>query len=264
MDIIFYESSTRTRKSFEVAMKMLGGQATVTENAKEFSSAAKGETLEDTVRVIEAYSDIIVLRHPDLGSSELASKLVDIPVINAGDGKGQHPTQALLDVYTIWKEFGKVDGLRVAMIGDLANGRTVRSLAYLSAKFNKMELTFVSPPNLNIGNDIKSYLIEHNLPFTEENDFNSVIPEVDVIYMTRIQKERMSPEDYNKSKGKYILNQKNLKLVRKDARILHPLPHVEEISLPITIEENDPRVAYFRQAENGLYTRMALLHHLLA
>jgi aspartate carbamoyltransferase catalytic subunit len=260
---LFYEPSTRTRLSFETAMLRLGGQVVSTENAKEFSSAIKGESMEDTIRVVSKYADCIVMRHYEEGMAKRASEVSDIPIINAGDGKGQHPTQALLDLYTIQREIGKVQGIKIAMVGDLASGRTVRSLCYLLGKFSDNEVIFVSPENLKMKEDIKEYLNRHRIGFKEENNLNLVIPNVDIIYMTRIQKERISAEDYEKAKGKFVINEANLDLIRKEARILHPLPHVEEISLPIAIENNDPRVAYFRQAENGLYIRMALLKYLL-
>lgn len=263
MATLFYEPSTRTRMSFESAMLKLGGQVIGTENAGEFSSAIKGESLEDTIRIVSSYCDVIVLRHIEAGSSERVAPLIDIPLINAGDGSGQHPTQSILDVYTIWKEFGRVDGLKIALVGDLANGRTVRSLAYLCTKFKNIDLTFVSPPNLRIGEDIKSHLKEHNINYREEENLNKVLSNVDVIYMTRIQKERMDLSDYKIARGKYIINEGNINLIRRDSRILHPLPHVEEIQLLLDTERNDKRVAYFRQADNGLYARMALLHHLL-
>ncbi len=263
MCALFYEPSTRTRMSFESAMLKLGGKVIGTENAGEFSSAAKGESLEDTVRVVSSYCDIIVLRHKDEHSSERVAPLISIPLINAGDGSGQHPTQALLDFYTIWKEFGRVDGLKIALVGDLAHGRTVRSLAYLCTKFNNINLTLVSPPHLRIGVDIKSHLREHNLEYKEETDLINILSLTDVIYITRIQKERMKASDYDLARGSYIINEDSLKLVREDSRILHPLPHVEEIDLLLSTEAVDKRVAYFRQAENGLYARMALLHHLL-
>ncbi len=260
---LFYEPSTRTRLSFESAMIKLGGSVVGTENAKEFSSVVKGESLEDSIRVIDGYVDCIVMRHNLEGAALKASQVSRVPVINAGDGKGQHPTQALLDVYTIFREFGKVDSLKIAMVGDLASGRTVRSLCYLLGKFEDIEITFVSPENLKMGDDIKKYLQKHNVKFSEETDLNSVLSYVDVVYMTRVQKERISLEDYEKAKGKYIINGDNLNLINLNSRIMHPLPHVEEIDLPIYIEENDKRVAYFRQAENGLYVRMALLDMIL-
>ncbi len=260
---LFYEPSTRTRFSFESAMIKLGGHVISTENAEEFSSVVKGESLEDTIRVAASYSDVIVLRHTEQESSERVVNLIDKPLINAGDGKGQHPTQALLDMYTIYREFGRVDNLHIALVGDLANGRTVRSLAYLCPKFDSIRLTFVSPPHLRIGEDIKSHLDEHALVYDEEDDLTSVLSRVDIVYMTRIQKERMNLEDYERARGKYIIDDHTLSCIKKNARILHPLPHVEEIQLSLHTEQTDKRVAYFRQAENGLYIRMALLHHLL-
>jgi aspartate carbamoyltransferase catalytic subunit len=260
---LFYEPSTRTRLSFETAMLRLGGQVISTENAKEFSSAIKGESMEDTIRVISKYADGIVMRHYEEGVAKRASEVSNIPIINAGDGKGQHPTQALLDLYTIYRELGKVEGIKIAMVGDLSSGRTVRSLCYLLGKFSDIEVIFVSPENLKMKEDIKEYLTKHKIKFREENDLHSVLPIADIVYMTRIQKERISIEDYEKARGKFIINEDTLKLIRKDARVLHPLPHVEEIDLPIRVENNDKRVAYFRQSENGLYIRMALLREML-
>jgi len=256
---LFYEPSTRTRLSFESAMMRLGGEVISTENAKEFSSAVKGESMEDTARIVASYCDCIVMRHYEEGSAKKASDVVNIPVINAGDGKGQHPTQALLDLYTIYREFGHLDNLKIAMVGDLLSGRTVRSLCYLLGKFPATEVVFVSPEHLKIREDIKEYLTRHNVKFSESDNLSKVLKEVNVIYMTRIQKERMSLEDYEKAKGKFIINEENFNLVKKSSIIMHPLPHVEEIDLPISIEKEDKRVAYFRQAENGLYIRMALL-----
>jgi aspartate carbamoyltransferase catalytic subunit len=256
---LFYEPSTRTRLSFESAMLRLGGSVLSTENAKEFSSAVKGESMEDTARIVGAYSDCIVIRHYEEGTSKRAVSVSPVPIINAGDGKGQHPTQALLDAYTIFREVGKLDGLKVAMVGDLASGRTVRSLCYLLGKYKNNEIIFVSPENLKIKDDIKEYLTKHNTKWREETNFASVLPIADIVYVTRIQKERISPEEYERAKGKYIITEKELALVRPNARIMHPLPHVEELSLPIEIEQTDKRIAYFRQAENGLYVRMALL-----
>ena len=263
MTTLFYEPSTRTRLSFEAAMLKLGGTGMGTESAEEFSSAVKGESLEDTIRVVSKYCDVIVMRHKVEGSVMEASILSSVPVINAGDGKGQHPTQTLLDIYTINRELGKIDGIKIAMVGDLASGRTVRSLCYLLGKFENIKIIFVSPENLKIGQDIKEYLNKHNVKYTEENNLEEVLPKVDVVYMTRIQKERISKEDYDKSNGKYIISEKNLNLIKEGSIIMHPLPHVEEINLSMEIEENDLRVAYFRQAENGLYMRMAILEELL-
>lgn len=256
---LFYEPSTRTRLSFESATLKLGGQVISTENAKEFSSAVKGESLEDSIRVISSFCDCIVMRHHEEGAAKNASLVSDVPIINAGDGKGQHPTQALLDMYTIYKELGRLNNLKIALVGDLFSGRTVRSLCYLLAKFDNVEPVFISPENLKMKDDIKEYLQKHGIHFREEDDLNKVLPEVDVVYMTRIQKERLSLEDYEKAKGKYIINSDNFELIPKGSIVMHPLPHVEEIDLPIETEQNDKRIAYFRQVKNGLYARMALL-----
>jgi aspartate carbamoyltransferase catalytic subunit len=260
---LFYEPSTRTRLSFESAMLKLGGDVISTENAKEFSSAIKGESVEDTIRVMGGYADGIVMRHYEEGSAKRASEVSRIPIINAGDGKGQHPTQALLDLYTIQIEMGRIDNLKIGMVGDLASGRTVRSLCYLLGKSKDIEISFVSPNNLKMKDDIKEYLNRHKINFTEECDLNQILPGLDVIYMTRIQKERINHDDYIQASGKFVINSENFPLINKKSRIMHPLPHVEEINLPLDVEENDKRVAYFRQSENGLYIRMALLEHLL-
>ena len=260
---LFYEPSTRTRLSFESAMHRMGGRVISTESASEFSSAAKGESLNDTIRVIADYSDCIVIRHHEEGSALKASQISKVPIINAGDGKGQHPSQALLDVYTIHKEFCKLEGLKIAMVGDLASGRTARSLCYLLGKFKDNEIIFVSPENLKMKQDIKDYLEKHNVKFREEQDLRKILPEVDIIYMTRIQKERISLEDYEKAKGKFVININNLNLIKPNSRIMHPLPHVEEIDLPVEVEKEDKRIAYFRQSNNGLYIRMALLDFML-
>lgn len=261
---LFYEPSTRTRLSFESAMMRLGGRILTTENAKEFSSAVKGESIEDTTRTVASYADGIVMRHFEEGAAARAAAISPVPIINAGDGGGQHPTQALLDLYTIYKECFKIDGLKIAMIGDLAYGRTVRSLCYLLGKFNDIQIIFVSPKNLKMREDIKEYLKNHAVDFREEDDLNKVLPLIDIAYMTRTQKERMLPEEYETAKGKYVINSENLSLVKPNARILHPLPHVEEIDIPIWLEQTDPRIAYFRQVQNGLFVRMALLNHLLS
>ena len=260
---LFYEPSTRTRLSFESAMLRLGGNVISTENAKEFSSAVKGESLEDTIRVVSKYTDIIILRHYTGGSAEIAASVSTIPVINAGDGMEQHPTQALLDIYTIWNEIGRLNNIKIAMVGDLRYGRTVRSLCYLLGKFEGIEIIFISPKHLSIKDDIKDYLKRHKVVFREEDELGNVLPEADIIYMTRIQKERMTEAEYEKAKGVYRITQDNLNLIKPNARVLHPLPHTEEINLPIQIEQSDKRIAYFRQVENGLYIRMALIYHLL-
>jgi aspartate carbamoyltransferase catalytic subunit len=262
MAALFYEPSTRTRLSFEAAMLRLGGQTMGTDNAREFSSAAKGETLEDTIRIVSGYADVIVVRHNEEGAAKRAAAVSSVPIINAGDGPGQHPTQALLDIYTIKDELNRVDGIKVAMVGDLANGRTVRSLTYLLSKFKEIQLWFVAPPMVRMRSDLKAHLDEHHVPWVETEDLDSVLPEVDVVYMTRIQKERFAdPADYAKVNGVYRIDKGSLELMRKYAIVMHPLPRVDEIDPEV---DADPRAAYFRQARNGLHVRMALLDRLLA
>jgi aspartate carbamoyltransferase catalytic subunit len=262
MAALFYEPSTRTRLSFEAAMLRLGGQTMGTDNAREFSSAAKGETLEDTIRIVSGYADVIVLRHSEEGAARRAASVSTVPIVNAGDGPGQHPTQALLDLYTIRAELGRIDGVHVAMVGDLANGRTVRSLSYLLSKFKDIKLWFVAPPQVAMRDDLKSHLDEHHVPWVETQDLDAVLPEVDVVYMTRIQKERFTdPEVYNAVKGVYRIDGESLARMRKYAVLLHPLPRVDEIAPEV---DADPRAAYFRQARNGLHIRMALLDRILS
>lgn len=258
MTTLFYEASTRTRFSFESAMHRLGGRVVSTENAAEFSSVSKGETLEDTIRIINGYTDVIILRHYEVGAAQRAARVSRVSVINAGDGVGQHPTQALLDLYTIQKELGRLEGLRVAMVGDLAQGRTARSLAYLLGKFKDIEMWFVAPELLRMKDDILEYLRDRQVKYTEEASLDKVLPEVDVVYQTRIQKERFGDRiaDYEKCRGLYIINQNSLQLLKPSAIIMHPLPRVGEITMEV---DEDPRAAYFRQAQNGLYVRMALL-----
>src|SRR3982075_918847 len=262
MAALFYEPSTRTRLSFEAAMLRLGGQTMGTDNAREFSSAAKGETLEDTIRIVSGYADVIVVRHNEEGAARRAAAVSSVPVINAGDGPGQHPTQALLDLYTIKDELNRVDGIKVAMVGDLAYGRTVRSLTYLLSKFKEIKIWFVAPPMVAMRDDLKAHLDEHHVPWVETQDLNAVLPEVDVVYMTRIQKERFSdPAAYEAVKGIYRIDKQSLELMRKYAIVMHPLPRVDEIAPDV---DDDARAAYFRQARNGMHVRMALLDRLLA
>jgi aspartate carbamoyltransferase catalytic subunit len=258
---LFYEPSTRTRMSFEAAMIRLGGSVISTENAAKFSSASKGETLEDSIRVLSGYGDVIVMRHYEAGAAKRASFVSEVPVINAGDGTGQHPTQALLDIYTIQKELGKIDDISIAMVGDLANGRTVRSLCYLLAKFDNVKVYFVSPPNVMMKDDIKDYFNKHNISFEENSNLLEVASKVDVIYQTRIQRERfVSAEEYEKTKGIYIMDKEVMSVLPQSSIVMHPLPRVDEIKYEV---DKDPRAAYFRQAHNGLYVRMALLTILL-
>lgn len=264
MVTFFYEPSTRTRASFEIAMDLLGGKVVFsTENARQFSSVAKGETIEDTIRILSNYRpDVIVLRSDREGMAKRAAEFSSVPIINAGDGTGQHPTQALLDIYTIQKELGRIDGISIAMVGDLNRGRTVRSLCYILGKFLNIKIYFISPEILRVKDDIKEYLREHNISFAESRDIREVAQMVDVVYQTRVQKERDDIAlNYERTKGFYIINQEVLDLMKKEAIVLHPLPRVEEISPEV---DKDKRAAYFRQAENGLYVRMALLKMVLA
>ena len=262
MAALFYEPSTRTRLSFEAAMLRLGGHTMGTDNAREFSSVSKGETLEDTIRIVAGYADVIVLRHHEEGAARRAAAVSDVPVINAGDGKGQHPTQALLALFTIRDEIGRVDGITVAMVGDLANGRTVRSLAYLLSKFRDVRLVFVAPPAVAMRDDIKAHLDENGVAWSEESDLGAVLQHVDVVYQTRIQKERFDSEDeYRQVRGVYVIGAEAMKALRPQAIVMHPLPRVDEITTEV---DADPRAAYFRQARNGLHIRMALLDMVLA
>jgi aspartate carbamoyltransferase catalytic subunit len=258
MASLFYEESTRTRFSFEAAMHKLGGAVISTENARQFSSVAKGETLEDTIRILNGYADVIVLRHYESGAAKRAANVSMVPIINAGDGTGQHPTQAFLDLYTIQKELGGIDGIKIAVVGDLANGRTVRSLCYLLAKYNNVKIYMVAPEVVRMRDDIKAYLTRHNVPYSEETDLAAVAAEVDVLYQTRIQKERFGDreEEYLKAKGIYIVDKALVQRMKKRSIIMHPLPRVDEITPEV---DDDPRASYFRQAQNGLYIRMALL-----
>lgn len=262
MAALFYEPSTRTRFSFETAMHRLGGRVVSTENAAEFSSVAKGETLEDTIRIINGYTDVIVIRHFEVGAAKRAAAVSRVPVINAGDGVGQHPTQALLDLYTIRKEIGAIDGLHIAMVGDLAQGRTVRSLTYLLSKYRNIKIYFVAPPQLKMREDILEHLRERGITFVEESVLEKVLSEVNVVYQTRIQKERFGDRiaDYEQCRGVYVITNESLRMMKPDAIVMHPLPRIDEISKEV---DEDPRAAYFRQAQNGLCVRMALLQMVL-
>jgi aspartate carbamoyltransferase catalytic subunit len=239
-------------------MLRLGGSVISTENARQFSSVSKGETLEDTIRILNGYADVIVMRHYESGSARRAADISRVPVINAGDGTGQHPTQAFLDLYTIQKELGRIDGIRIAMVGDLANGRTVRSLCYLLAKYRDVRIYLVAPEVVRMQDDIKEYLARNDVRFVEEDDLRSIASDVDVLYQTRIQKERFGDrtEDYLAARGVYVVDRDLVSGMKPDSIIMHPLPRVDEIELEV---DADPRAAYFRQAQNGLYIRMALL-----
>ncbi len=254
---LFYRPSTRTRFSFESAMYRLGGKVLSTEQAAAFSSEIAGEQVEDTIRIIANYSDVIVVRHPQAGGAQRAAQVSSVPVINAGDGDGgQHPTQALLDLYTIYRE-RPLTGLSVAIIGELDRGRTARSLAYLLAKFERVKIFFVAPQDLQMKPDILEYLDEHGVRYELESEIERVIGEADVIYLTRIHPERVADVH---GVRRYAVDAALLRKMKSDALIMHPLPRTVELDKSV---DDDPRALYFRQAANGLYVRMALLTMLL-
>ncbi|TSC60039.1 MAG: aspartate carbamoyltransferase catalytic subunit [Candidatus Peregrinibacteria bacterium Greene0416_62] len=254
---LFYEPSTRTRLSFEAAMQRLGGDVISAEGIQ-FSSMYKGESLEDTITIVNQYADIIAMRHPEAGSADRAAAVSKIPFINAGDGPSQHPTQALLDLLTIQKERGKLDGLHVAMVGDLRFGRTANSLAFLLGLYNNIRFTFISPKELTMPEKVISFLKEKKISYTEERDIHAGL-DADVLYMTRVQQERFTDRsEYERLKDAYILTAKHLH--KKAVTVMHPLPRVNEIATEV---DALPNAAYFRQAHNGLFIRMALLALLL-
>lgn len=258
---IFYEPSTRTRLSFESAMMRLGGNVISTENAREFSSAIKGETIEDTIRMVSGYADAIAMRHHEEGALARAVAVAEVPILNAGDGPGEHPTQALLDLYTIHHELDRIDDLNIAMVGDLKYGRTVRSLSLLLRQTNNCHIIFVAPPQVAMRDDIKDALDAAGVSWTEESNLETAMSKADVVYQTRIQKERFASEsDYLAVKGTYIITPEQMKLLPGQSIVMHPLPRVDEISVDV---DADPRAAYFRQAKNGVYVRMALLKQLI-
>jgi aspartate carbamoyltransferase catalytic subunit len=256
---LFYEPSTRTRLSFEAAMQRLGG-GIIGMGSVESSSVAKGETLADTVRTVSQYADVIVIRHPRTGSAKEAADVTPIPVINAGDGTGQHPTQALLDIYTIKKETGSLKNLTIAMVGDLKNGRTVHALAEILSLFGA-RLYLVSPDSLRMPAEITSNLKAKKIGIVETEDMMEATAASDLVYMTRIQKERFSDlSEYERVKGSYVINEEFLKRLKKKITILHPLPRVDEINPEV---DAYPGAAYFRQVRNGVFIRMALLAMIL-
>jgi aspartate carbamoyltransferase catalytic subunit len=254
---IFFEPSTRTRLSFESAALRLGAEVISAENASLNSSAFKGETIEDTTRIIESYADAIVMRHAEAGMPERASKVSNVPIINAGDGANQHPTQALLDLYTIKKEHGKLEGLTISFVGDLIYSRTLHSLLPILTQYKNNKFFFISPKELALPEEYRKQLQDNKIEFIESQNLEEALKDSDVVYMTRVQKERFfNIEDYNKVKDLFLLKPEHLKLIEKDAIIMHPLPRINEIDSEI---DKDSRAAYFRQAKNGLYVRMALL-----
>lgn len=256
---LFYEPSTRTRMSFETAIVRLGGGLVSTENAGQFSSAAKGETLEDTIRTLNGYADAIVLRHPMLGAASVAADASHIPIINAGDGAGEHPTQALLDLFTIQEAKGELAGLKIGLVGDLLNGRTIHSLIHLLALY-KTELYCIAPDVLQLPKNYQDELTASGIKFHLLDSWDEALPQLDVAYITRVQKERFdSIEDYEAVKDSFIFDLAALKQLNKDAIIMHPLPRVNEIACEV---DDDPRARYFEQARNGLFVRMALLDYI--
>lgn len=253
---LFYEPSTRTSSSFISAIERLGGSVIPITQGVQFSSVSKGETLADTVRTLEQYSDVIVLRHPEVGSSKLAADYAGVPIINAGDGTGEHPTQALLDLFTIREELGTVDGLKIALAGDLRYGRTVHSLTKLLLHYD-VSLRFVSPEILRLPLTLMNQVIDTGIDVRETHDVADVIENADVLYVTRVQKERFNDlAQYEAVKDYYVISPELMEKAKENMVIMHPLPRVGEIHYSV---DDDPRAAYFRQVQNGMYVRMALL-----
>lgn len=254
---LFYEPSTRTSSSFFAAMERLGGSVIPINNVK-FSSVSKGESLADTIRTLECYTDVIVLRHPEVGSAAIAAEAAAKPILNAGDGVGEHPTQALLDLFTIFSELGvgEIDGKTITMLGDLKYGRTVHSLARLLTLYD-VKLNYVSPDILKMPKEVMDEVAAKGIPQAEYGTLEEVLPETDVLYVTRVQKERFEdPAGYEKVAGSFVVNPKVMQAAKDEMIVMHPLPRVTEISPDF---DKDPRAAYFRQMEYGLYVRMALL-----
>ena len=258
---LFYEPSTRTRLSFEAAMLNLGGNVLGFSSANS-SSAAKGESVADTIRMISCYADICAMRHPKEGGAFVAAQKAQIPVINAGDGGHQHPTQTLTDLMTIRSMKGRLDNLTVGFCGDLKFGRTVHSLINAMVRYPNVKFILISPPELRIPDNIRDdVLTANNVPFEEVGNLDDALGQLDILYMTRVQKERFfNEEDYIRLKDCYILDKKKMKLAKEDMYVLHPLPRVNEISVEV---DDDPRAAYFKQAQYGVYVRMALIMRLL-
>jgi carbamoyl-phosphate synthase/aspartate carbamoyltransferase/dihydroorotase/carbamoyl-phosphate synthase/aspartate carbamoyltransferase len=253
---LFYEPSTRTSSSFIAAMERLGGSVIPITQGVQFSSVSKGETLADTIRTLEQYSDVIVLRHPEIGAAKVAADYARVPVLNAGDGAGEHPTQALLDLFTIREELGRLNGLKIAMVGDLRYGRTVHSLTKLLLQYD-VSLRFVSPEILRLPLSIMNDVIDAGVNVRETHDVADVIENADVLYVTRVQKERFSDlAQYEEVKDHYVITPELMAKAKEEMVVMHPLPRVGEIHYSV---DDDPRAAYFRQVQNGMYIRMALL-----
>lgn len=258
--MLFYEPSTRTRVSFESGAKKIGISPTSTENAGTTSSAIKGESVEDTMHMLNQYrADLVVIRHNETGGVARAAAIAEMPVINAGDGKGEHPTQSLLDMYTIWQNHGRLDGLKVVLGGDLLQGRTVRSLAKTLALFEGNHIIFNSIAELQMAGDVKEYLDERGTTYEEVEDMKTAFQNADVVYWTRLQKERL-PEGVQIDQT-YMVDEKAMSYLPKSAIVMHPLPRVDEIS---TAVDSDPRAKYFEQAGNGMWVRMALMDQILS
>ena len=257
---LFYEPSTRTRLSFEAAMLNLGGHV-LGFPSENVSSASKGESVADTIRVVSCYADIVAMRHPKEGAPLRASRYSRIPVINAGDGGHQHPTQTLTDLMTIRRRKGRLDNLTIGFCGDLKFGRTVHSLIEALSRYEGIRFLLISPPELRVPEYILEMLKQKNIPYTEVQSLDDAISELDILYMTRVQRERFfNEDDYIRMKDCYILNKEKMALAKDDMLVLHPLPRVNEISVEV---DDDPRAAYFKQAQYGMYIRMALILTLL-
>ena len=257
---LFFEPSTRTRLSFETAINRLGGKIIGFSDSSS-SSVSKGETLHDTIRMVSNYADMIIMRHPMEGSARYASEVSSVPVINAGDGANQHPSQTLLDMYSIIKTQGSLDNINLFLVGDLKYGRTVHSLIMAMLQFENPIFNFIAPPELALPNEYKLYLTAKGIRYFEHAEFTEIINAADIIYMTRVQKERfIDPVEYEKVKNVYILRNEMLKNTKENMRILHPLPRINEIHTDV---DGNPKAYYFTQAKNGVFTRMAIIAHLL-
>ena len=257
---LFFEPSTRTRLSFETAINRLGGKIIGFSDSSS-SSVSKGETLHDTIRMVSNYADMIIMRHPMEGSARYASEVSSVPVINAGDGANQHPSQTLLDMYSIIKTQGSLDNVNLFLVGDLKYGRTVHSLLMAMLQFENPIFNFIAPPELAMPNEYKIHLASKGIRYFEHTEFTDIINAADIIYMTRVQKERfIDPVEYEKVKNIYILRNEMLKNTKENMRILHPLPRINEIHTDV---DSNPKAYYFTQAKNGVYARMAIIAHLL-
>jgi aspartate carbamoyltransferase catalytic subunit len=257
---LFFEPSTRTRLSFETAINRLGGKIIGFSDSSS-SSVSKGETLHDTIKMVSNYADMIIMRHPLEGSARYASEVSGVPIINAGDGANQHPSQTLLDMYSIIKTQGSLDNINLFLVGDLKYGRTVHSLLMAMLQFQNPIFNFIAPPELAMPNEYKILLASKGIRFFEHTEFTDIINAADIIYMTRVQKERfVDPVEYEKVKNIYILRNEMLKNTKANMKILHPLPRINEIHTDV---DSNPKAYYFTQAKNGVYTRMAIIAHLL-